>query len=249
MNLCLSYKSKKNKNNQCPYKKKIDDDFCGIHNKTRKYFDKNIENFTNILNKEYSHYLLFMEDSWEYIPIKYRTEKICDGYWDIRILLKHINSQINFSISSNPSPIIPCNPFNLNKFTKTDFIKIKNHIIKLELKIELCVKIFFEYIVKNIKLNSKNMINYFENKLRFAIINKKDSQNNYIGHWINKNNPLSDFENMYCEWKNMPPYIYSPLDLTEEILIDNYEKKIFEEILDSSNDKIILEYVYINDKI
>ena len=76
-------------------------------------------------------------------------------------------------------------------------------------------------------INNNNIIDIFNTKLRFQIINELDSQDNYIGKWIDKNIELSNFENLYNEWKNISPY----LGCINNNMIPNPHKQFFKEIL------------------
>ena len=70
-------------------------------------------------------------------------------------------------------------------------------------------------------------------ELRFQITNELDSQDNYIGRWIDKNIEKTDFEQLYDEWDNIPPYI----GCINDYMIPNPNKQFFKDILISSTNK------------
>lgn len=230
MSKCLSFKSRSCKSIQCNFKKKIGYDFCGHHLKKKIYFNKKLEKDTIDLDNDYSHYLLFIEDSWRDIPIDRRTGKIGGGYWDIVTLTEHLSSQLNLSYSGNPKPVIPEDPFTKVSYTVEEFIKIRQHIQKLKIKIDIVLKIFLDHIMESNKIKNINIINIFENELRYMMINKTDSQDCFTGYWVKKETPKTDFEKLYEEWNNISPYsnVYDGLETT---IIDNPQKKYFLDIL------------------
>lgn len=215
---------------------------------SRKIYNFINANKINYLDNKYNDYLIGGELSWCEIDPKYRIYLNKKELWDIRFLVKHFATQLELCNSSLPSPQLPSNPFNRKIYSYHNIVKIYNKLlllndidipIQLRLFFENCDTIFDEIISKNQKLLNVsddssnqcifNLVNYFNKYMRFRIINKTDSQDNYIGKWVCKNEEVSIFEHLYNEWNNLPPYIAQ----VGNTLIENPEKAFFKEILNS----------------
>lgn len=260
--ICISYKNK-NSNIRCTRNMKNGSLCCGYHKACKNLFldilkynfsnndlerlqtiKQNIklyklhkfirDNYYNYLDNKYSEYLINGELSWCEIESKYRFF-INHELWDIRFLINHFSTQLNNSMSSEPSPKLPNNPFNRILYNYEILKKLKNriHILNIEIPIQLdelfkLNKNDYYNLIKKEDYKYE-LINRFMKNLRYQIINEKDSQNNYIGIWIKKNTCFSNFEHLYNEWKDISPYIAS----INNIMIPNPEKIFFEEILNS----------------
>ena len=192
------------------------------------------DKYYNYLDTKYSEYLINGELSWSEIKSKYRFF-INNELWDIRFLVTHFSTQLNNSMSAEPSPKLPNNPFNRTLYSYEIIQKLKKRIHILNIEIPIQLNELFKLNKKDYyKLVNKDnykydLVNKFTKNLRYQIINEKDSQNNYIGRWIKKKTCLSNFEHLYNEWKDISPYIGS----INNIMIPNPEKSFFEEILNS----------------
>jgi hypothetical protein len=199
-------------------------------NQIIKYIKKN---YYNILNNNYSDYLINGESSWSEIPIKYRYKLTKNELWDIRFLIKHFSSQLNCSNNSEPSPQYPFNPFNRNKYNVSTLKSFHKYINKYNITIPDQLYEFLSHkfhILNSIRNNSSyKIVPKLTKKMRYKMINSCDSQNNYIGTWVYKNVELSTFEQIYREWINIPPYTYDNIGR----LIPNPYRRFYKEILDS----------------
>ena len=96
-------------------------------------------------------------------------------------------------------------------------MELKNRIKILKLKIPICLKIFLKSYnldtcycqsQKKYDRHSHGILDIFNDKLRFKLINNKDSQDSYIGYWTFRNKKLSKFEKLYYLWYDMPFQIF-----------------------------------------
>jgi hypothetical protein len=186
----------------------IDDFIDKILNNVKEHIEKHSE----ILDNNYLYNLFGIEDSWKNVPYIYWIN-VNNMWWDIRTLTQTIATQLNQSELEHPYPIYPENPFNRNKFTVDDLIKIQNHIQDIQkyapsykFHINIALEEFLNFspkVIKKIYSIKKqynvamNIINNFSNKLRFKMINYKNSQGKYCGYWVTKNTQLSKFEKCY----------------------------------------------------
>jgi len=212
-----------------------------------KNYQKKKTNMIKMLDEEYSYYLIGGEYSWKEIPYKFIYKINDKEYWDIRFLLKHFTQQINHCNMSEPAPQYPSSPMTRIKYSLAEMRNFYNKVKKLGIKIHpslnLVLTMNLEKIFKKQKKEDDRAASekrfprdffkkYLTDKLsismRFAMFNEKDSQNNYIGHWVNKRDKLTDFEKLYKEWNNMAPFVY-----IRNTLISNPERGFFSQILES----------------
>jgi hypothetical protein len=194
------------------------------------------------LNENFRHYLLVGDDDWGLIDKRYRYKVSDTEWWDIRILLAYITQNLNFTNMGEPKPHFPSNPFTRDKYTQSQLRLIYQRSKYLKIRLDISVETFFNMKLKRaMKLqnledrNSKDprnilsglMIDRFRDTLRYHIVNSKDSQENYIGYWVDKDSSYSDFEHVYNEWNEKSPYVYNSMD----ILVPNPEKQFFKDIL------------------
>ena len=76
---------------------------------------------------------------------------------------------------------------------------------------------------------SRQIINLLEEKFRFRLLNKKDSQDNYTGIWVFNTESKSDFEIFYNYYDSLPIQIQNIYGQ----IYDNYEKIETKKLLDS----------------
>ncbi len=178
---------------------------------------KNTEELTNNFN----FMLMNIKDCWEEVPIHHRI-KISDGWWDITLLMQHIVSQLNRCEMENPFPIYPSSPFTRELYTTDDIIKIKNRILKLNIPINISLKIFLKASPDNIQLFfddakarsnrfSPRLVDYLKDRLRYRMINRRNSQSSFMGYWVKLDETETYFEQLYNEYKLMPLEVYMPL--------------------------------------
>jgi len=206
--------------------------------KIQSFINKNIYNY---LDTKYKDYLITGDSSWSDILPKYRIYLNKTELWDIRFLVNHFATQLELCNNSQPSPQLPSNPFNRQIYSYDNLIKIQKKIdslpevytpIQLKLFLKNCKTLLNNTITDDPNNTSTcNLINYFNKHMRFKIINKMDSQDNYIGKWVSKDIPITTFEILYNEWNNLSPYIAE----IGNIMIANPEKEFFKEILNSCN--------------
>lgn len=253
--ICVSCKNTK-LNIRCPRKTKNNSLYCGYH-KTAKKLYINLNNFSQkeinklliiqkkiisnkiyklfnnyyyqYLDKKYKDYLITGDTSWNDISVQYRFKFNKSELWDIRFLIEHFSKQLNYSSYSKPSPQLPNNPFTRHIYSADNLIFFHNYIKKHNYNIPIILQLLLE----NNIYQKNDIINIFNTKLRFQIINELDSQDNYIGTWIDKNIEKTDFEQLYDEWDNIPPY----LGCINDYMIPNPHKQFFKEILISSTNK------------
>lgn len=155
-----------------------------------------------------------MYDSWNEINFSNQI-LISDEYWNIDILINVITQQLNNSTMENPYPTYPNNPFNRIPFTPKSLLKIKQRIIISQKQIHITLKLFLsqsEHLLDDMynmalcsdDLFSSTILALLNKNLRFMIINSKNSQDSYIGLWVHKVYPLTNFETLYAHLKNIP---------------------------------------------
>jgi len=223
--------SKKNTNNNKKYSIKI------ILNLLNKNKINNLKNKINNLYKKkyvkiFDNYqyenLMSIYESFEEIPIEnliYLDNKI----WDINLLAYQWANLLCSTEMQNSSPIFPSNPFTRKNINFDDIKNILNILKINKIKIykplkyllENSYRIINDTIEYNTDFNlSRKIINILEEKFRFRLLNIKNSQDCYIGIWIDKCIQKSDFEIFFDYYDKLPMQIHG---FYGEI-IDNYEK-------------------------
>lgn len=215
---------KDNKNKLIKLKNKLNNLY---KKKYVKLIDKyNNENLLNI-------YENFNEVQLEHLI--YLDNKI----WDINLL---IDLWANFLCSTemqNSSPIFPSNPFTRKNINSEDVKNIINSLKFNKIKIYSPLKYLllnFNRVIDNndVKYNTDNKLkrkiaNLLEEHFRFRLLNIKNSQDNYIGIWVDKYFPLSDFEVFFDYYDKLP---IQAENIYGEI-VDNYEKIQTKNLLDN----------------
>ena len=200
-----------------------------------KYIRNKNNIFYNMLNKKYSHFLLEGQDSWSEINIKNIIKINNSTYYDINFLINYLTNSLNNSNMNQPYPIYPRCPFTRKMYNKNELQIIKDKIKENNIKIDIVLTNFFKssyirwynYKIKTNKDNTtENIRKGFYKKMRYKLVNKLDSQNNFTGYWTHKNEINSIFEELYIEWVKIPPYLVIAGELYQ-----NPEKKKFWDIL------------------
>ena len=194
-------------------------------------------------------------DSWNEIDIQ-NILKIDKEYWDIKILINIMTYNLNNSNMENPYPTFPNNPFNRKLIDKDSLIKIKNKIKKNKIPIHISLKTFLLQPLNSIQqfhddaIKSKDgyspkIIEVFQQKLRFMMINSKNSQDLYTGMWVDKNYPVTKFESLYKTAREIPYQIFfnnqiidNPTRQKLQFLLSYYSADNYE-----LNDKKFLEFL------
>ena len=229
-------KKEKSKFNYSNYLKKYNQ----IKNKINK--KKNLSRYYFLLDKFYNENLFSILDSFS------ETEKkniiiIDNKPWDINLLLNLWGNLLCSTEMQNALPIFPANPFTKKNISINDFKNILNLIKINKIKLYEPLKYLFinyqkifDFIFDNYntnKLLSQHLINIINEKYRFKLLNIKNSQDCYIGIWVDKNKPLSDFEVFFDYYDKLSIQILSPYgniyDNPEKIqiknLLDKYPKE------------------------
>lgn len=183
-----------------------------------------INNFIENINKKYNeldqfeYTLMDIYNSWKDINLE-NIIKIDGEYWDLNIIINIMAYCINNSNMENPYSTYPSNPFTRKLFSVEALLKIKKKILELKKQIHVSLKIFLNQPIEtHIKIYkeasqshdgfSKQIIDLLKKKLRFMIINSKNSQDLYTGMWIRKNFPLTKFEALYKTVRETPYQIF-----------------------------------------
>lgn len=190
------------------------------------------------LDNFYLHNLLFLYDSWNNVPLKYQIN-IFRSYWDIRILTYHFTQQLNNSEMEQPYPIFPSNPFTREQINMDSLLTFKKIIYEINFPIHIALNLFINMSTKKFKIcynEAKNkidrfsitLIKYFKKKLRYKLINCRNSQNCFIGYWTSRDEKKSKFEELYDEWNSIPYQILCPF---YNIPINNPQKEYLYHII------------------
>ncbi len=210
-----------------------------------------LNSLNTYLDQHFLHNLMMIKDSWSEVKYKIRMDSSNqECWWDLEILLKHFAEQLNTSCMNNPSPQYPSNPFNRQPFTRIQLLTLANQVKDLKLIVNLAVAELFEYLKTTIDQNNQfltKFVNYLSVGYRFRVVNYKDSQDNYLGYWINRKDPLTTFETLYHQMTLITPSYY---DSTRDRLVERHEYVVFKTRLNSlpleqiDLDTMALDYRY-----
>ena len=265
MNKCKSIKNNKEPYIKCNRNSLENNDFCGLHNKSRIYFKhkvipkiKNPDELTKkikkisinrnqfynkklykIYDKLYYENLMCIYDTFQEISLNYLVY-IDNKVWDIRLLSENWGNLLTSSEMQNSSPIFPSNPFTRKNLSLEDINNVIQCMKSNNIKLYSPLKYLFLNVNKILNINlsnsfntnselSKKIIDLLNEQFRFRLLNKKDSQDNYIGIWVNKNEIKSDFEIFYEYYDSIPIQIQDIYGL----IFDNFEKIHTKKLLDN----------------
>ena len=203
-----------------------------------------IQDFISKLNKKYetienyNYTLMDLHESWDELNIS-DIILIDNEYWSLHIMVNIMTFCLNNSNMENPYPTYPQNPFTRKLLTVNSINKIKNKLLKLKREVHLSLKIFLSQPSSKIKMfydeaskshdgHCPKINDIFKNKLRFMIINSKNSQDLYTGMWVTKNLPLTEFEVLYKTTRETPYQIFF-----NNIIIENPRRIRLQHILSS----------------
>lgn len=207
-----------------------DNGICNTEN------DIEMRKLNDYLDKNFLQYLMYVKDSWSEVKYKIRFDtENQECWWDLELLLKHFGEQLNVSTMSNPAPKWPFNPFTRQLFNRHQLMKLGLQIKKINFDAEDIIQEFFNFLEKysNIDQFTFDFQSYLSQNYRYKLVNMTDSQENYVGYWVKKTEPLSLFEMRYNEFNSICPFIY---DQRSRQLIANREYTFYKEILDSIQD-------------
>lgn len=240
---CMSWLNIKNKNSRCTRKTCENSDFCHYHKRSAIYMPQlnNIPS-AETLDQSCPETLLGIYDSWTEVPTQYWI-KINDKWWDVRILTDLFSNQLCSSEMENPKPTYPNDPFNRRNFTPDELLLIKNKCIELKLKIYIGLYYFLSHEFSGVYKQEYgtthsmciSIVNILSHNLRYKIINNKNSQECFTGVWIQKNAPMSKFEQVYNLYNSLPFQVVmvgaGGVMLTDNInkinvkfILDNFDK-------------------------
>jgi hypothetical protein len=216
------------------------------------------------LDQKYLHHLMYLKDSWSEVKYKIKmntystsnttTDTGQECWWDLEILLKHFAEQLNTACMDGPSPQYPSNPFNRQPFRRSQLLTLHEQIKELHLPVNYLIAELFDYLkqsksdLPNLTTFAKNFIAFISPKYRFRLVNHKDSQENYIGYWVKKTDPLTLFELRYNELKLITPSEY---DARHDRLVERRQYRLYREILNlfpKENidlDQVALDFRYV----
>jgi len=210
-----------------------------IKNTVKKINNIYIKKYAKLFDKLYHENLMCIYDSFAEIPLKYLVT-FDNKIWDVRLLCEQWAHLLCSSDMQNASPIFPSNPYTKKNIMKEDInniilcLKINKHKIYKPLKYLL--NNINSININSININSYNtdsklkqeIVSLLNKKFRFRLICNKNSQDNYIGVWVNIREKLSDFEVYYRYYESIPIQTQSIYGIT-----DNYERIEFKEQLDN----------------
>jgi hypothetical protein len=173
----------------------------------------------NYLDRVFHHNLMNLYGSWKEIDQKEYIE-LSKEFWPIEIIINTLTHQINNSNMENPYSIFPNNPFTRKLFTPGDLIHLRDVIKELKISINISLKLLLEqpkrsivYIYKEasgyLDRHSILLMSLLQQYLRFMTINYKNSQNNYLGFWVQKDMKFTPFEELYNDFKQVPYQIFN----------------------------------------
>lgn len=193
----------------------------------------------NSLNDNYIQGLLGIYDNWNEIPIMFWF-KIDNIWWDIRILNNIFATGINQSEMECPYPVYPCNPYTRSLILPKELKLFRDRCTILNIKINNALNIFLKLPIKTLTLfyhtpppqRTYDIVNTLTKKLRFRLINYKNSQDCYCGYWVPKKEKKSTFEQLYyvinntsCYCSNEGTVIGDPNHLYALVLINELKKE------------------------
>ena len=188
-----------------------------------------IKSRMNNLDKHQNYNLMFLQDSWNEVAL-YRQINVFNSIWDIDFIIKHYTQQLNSSLMDNSYPMYPSNPLNRELAPVHEIINIKSRIKKLNRPVNIALKIFLNIdlnILKKIYQEAKTpdskpvlFREVLQEKLKYALTNSINSQGCFMGYWVRKTIPTSNFELLYTEWLDTPYQIIQDYDILDNPLKD-----------------------------
>lgn len=253
---CMSHLNNQHPDQQCTRDAIKNRDFCKYHLRSHIYMkdvkNNNVSNWkvkwcviklinklnksVEVLDKKYDYCLLGMQNSWKDVPFIYWF-KLRKDWWDIRFLVNTFTIQLNQSELEEPFAVYPTNPFTRQPLTVNELMTIRNKIIEIKLQVNNSLKIFlnspkkllaecYRIFMKNRYNASQKIISILNKKLRFKMVNCKNSQSDYCGVWVNKTQKRTPFEQIYHMFKLTPLQIVNINHSTNDIRILNNPEKI-----------------------
>lgn len=193
-----------------------------IRNKKIKTIIEKVTDRTRTLDYKYEENLMCISNSWSEIPLSDQI-KMDGEYWSIDFMLGHYAQQLNHSLMENPYPVYPSNPFTRAPLSPASVLTIKKRIKVLDKSVNLALKTFLNMDLNTLRKTyslavedpdniSGSLIRLFSEKLRYMLVNSRNSQNSFTGYWVNKTTPKTFFEELYDQWIETPYQIISPVN-------------------------------------
>tara|TARA_Y100000389_G_scaffold137568_2_gene135158 strand:- start:5625 stop:6311 length:687 start_codon:yes stop_codon:yes gene_type:complete len=152
------------------------------------------------------------EDTWKSVPRQYIIRlPDAEEWWDIRLLFRSIENHLNLTKYGLCANNIPESPWTRQKYTSQD----ATHILKRinDLKYSLFYKqlqtpnvVMLSLVAVRKGFNVRSTLNCH---MRFQLLPETDSLNNYIGKWVDKKVPLSNFEKLIVVSHHVPGRWYN----------------------------------------
>lgn len=192
-----------------------------------RWWVRRIDRHTRRLNNHYRHMLLFGEDDWQEVPFSARFYiPSHDEWWDETSLIAHTTQQLNHADMNSPCVCYPSSPFTRIPYSQPDLSRLCRRRDMFDRSVPLSLR--FLTLTQNRRLIhachrmikheppshqlsrrvSLQLQDVLRRKLRYQLVNMHDSQGNYVGHWIARTIPLSDFEVIFRCWDRTRPIIF-----------------------------------------
>ncbi|GAJ15125.1 unnamed protein product, partial [marine sediment metagenome] len=193
------------------------------------------------LDQKYDYNLMDMYSSWEEVPLPYQI-KLDDKWCHLELIIYNITNQLNQSDMENSYPIYPTDPFTREPLSCDSILKLKERIKLLKINVNIALntllnidnntlqKCYVESLESSDRF-SRLLDSELRRYLRYRLINFRNSQSNFTGHWVSLKEDKSKFENLYDAWKNTPYQIIHPN--TYEIM-PNFQKQHLYNLLTNS---------------
>lgn len=253
---CMSHLNNQHPDQQCIRDAIKDRDFCKYHLRSHIYMKhpksiiapnwklnwcvikllNKLDQSIKFLDKKYDYGLLGMQTSWKEVPFVYWI-KIGKDWWDIRLLVNTFTIQLNQSELEEPFAVYPTNPYTRQPLKVSELMILRDKLIDIKLPVNSSFKIFintskkllmecYRSFVKNRYNASQKIISILNTKLRFRIINCKNSQSDYCGLWVSKKQKKTQFELIYQKFRLTPLQIVNINHVTNDITIKENPEKI-----------------------
>lgn len=218
-----------------------------------KWWNVIVRKQTKYLDELYCHHLLLGEETWANVPYSHRFYiAYHNEWWPISTLIGHVTQQLNHADMNGPCIMYPSSPFNRKPYMYSDIVRLTQqwwqlgNIVHCSLQTlvlpqnrRVVLRCFERYRISNTQYDPSRSIGrsicaLFYQTLRYRIINATDSQRNYVGVWVYKNVPVSDFETVFRRWDSVRPFIFdqsndlkkNPIKLFIATILQDYPKAI-----------------------
>ena len=153
-----------------------------------------------------------------------------DEWWNDNSLIAHITQQLNHADMNAPSICYPSSPFTRRPYSRQDIVRLCDRQNQFERSVPLCLRFLIltqnrrqmltcyqmvthgqasHRLTRNV---SQQLCDILQKKLRYQLVNMHDSQGNFIGHWVTRTTPLSNFEVVFRCWDRTRPIVLNQFD-------------------------------------